>query len=78
MGVPTMYGRLLQDAGLTGEACERMRLFVSGSAPLLPAAFEEFQAKTGHTILERYGMSEPACCAPTLAAVAKASVYRAA
>ncbi|MCC7546035.1 MAG: malonyl-CoA synthase [Aquabacterium sp.] len=58
MGVPTMYGRLLQDAGLTGAACERMRLFVSGSAPLLPAAFDEFQAKTGHTILDRYGMSE--------------------
>lgn len=58
MGVPTMYGRLLQDPALTGAACDHMRLFVSGSAPLLPAAFEDFQAMTGHTILERYGMSE--------------------
>lgn len=58
MGVPTMYGRLMQDARLTGAACEHMRLFVSGSAPLLPSAFEQFQAMTGHTILERYGMSE--------------------
>ncbi len=58
MGVPTMYGRLLQDPALTGMACDHMRLFVSGSAPLLPAAFEDFQAMTGHTILERYGMSE--------------------
>lgn len=58
MGVPTMYGRLLQDINLTGAACDHMRLFVSGSAPLLPAAFEDFQAMTGHTILERYGMSE--------------------
>ncbi|MDE2594889.1 MAG: malonyl-CoA synthase [Burkholderiales bacterium] len=58
MGVPTMYGRLLQDPELTGAHCDHMRLFVSGSAPLLPAAFEDFQAMTGHTILERYGMSE--------------------
>ncbi len=58
MGVPTMYGRLLQDPALTGAACDHMRLFISGSAPLLPAAFEDFQAMTGHTILERYGMSE--------------------
>ncbi|HET8870902.1 MAG TPA: malonyl-CoA synthase [Aquabacterium sp.] len=58
MGVPTMYGRMLQDPALTGAACDHMRLFISGSAPLLPAAFEDFQAMTGHTILERYGMSE--------------------
>ena len=58
MGVPTMYGRLLASAELTREAVEGMRLFISGSAPLLPAAFEAFQARTGHTILERYGMSE--------------------
>lgn len=58
MGVPTMYGRLMQDERLTGQTCEHMRLFVSGSAPLLPSAFEQFQAMTGHTILERYGMSE--------------------
>ena len=58
MGVPTMYVRLLSDAGLTPEACGSMRLFVSGSAPLLAETFREWQARTGHTILERYGMSE--------------------
>jgi malonyl-CoA/methylmalonyl-CoA synthetase len=58
MGVPTMYGRLLQDASLTLEATAHMRLFVSGSAPLLTATAEQFSARTGHTILERYGMSE--------------------
>jgi len=58
MGVPTMYVRLLAEAGLTKEACADMRLFVSGSAPLLIETFDEFRARTGHTILERYGMSE--------------------
>ncbi len=58
MGVPTMYGRLLAHPGLTHAACEHMRLFISGSAPLLPGAFAQFTQRTGHTILERYGMSE--------------------
>ncbi|MEK7737932.1 MAG: malonyl-CoA synthase [Pseudomonadota bacterium] len=58
MGVPTYYVRLLQEAGLTQETCSRMRLFVSGSAPLLKETFDEFRARTGHTILERYGMTE--------------------
>ena len=58
MGVPTMYGRLMQHDGLTKEAAAGMRLFVSGSAPLLAQASETFTARTGHTILERYGMSE--------------------
>ena len=60
MGVPTLYVRLLANAGLTREACRRMRLFVSGSAPLLIETFNAFRARTGHTILERYGMSETA------------------
>jgi malonyl-CoA/methylmalonyl-CoA synthetase len=58
MGVPTLYVRLLGEAGLTREACAHMRLFVSGSAPLLIETFRDFQARSGHTILERYGMSE--------------------
>jgi len=58
MGVPTMYVRLLGEPGLTPEACRSMRLFVSGSAPLLPETFHAWQQRTGHTILERYGMSE--------------------
>jgi malonyl-CoA/methylmalonyl-CoA synthetase len=58
MGVPTMYGRLLHNPGLTPDATARMRLFISGSAPLLPSASDAFTARTGHTILERYGMSE--------------------
>lgn len=58
MGVPTYYVRLLADARFTREICARMRLFVSGSAPLLPDTFNEFRERTGHTILERYGMSE--------------------
>jgi malonyl-CoA/methylmalonyl-CoA synthetase len=58
MGVPTLYVRLLQESGLTQEACEHMRLFVSGSAPLLPDTFQQWRERTGHTILERYGMSE--------------------
>ncbi len=58
MGVPTMYVRLLGEAGFDREACLHMRLFVSGSAPLLIETFNEFRERTGHTIVERYGMSE--------------------
>ncbi|OYT89560.1 MAG: malonyl-CoA synthase [Burkholderiales bacterium PBB6] len=58
MGVPTLYVRLLGEAGLTPQACSHMRLFISGSAPLLMDTFTEWQRRTGHTILERYGMSE--------------------
>ncbi len=58
MGVPTYYTRLLQEKALTREAVAHMRLFISGSAPLLPETFDEFRARTGHTILERYGMTE--------------------
>ncbi|MDO9406173.1 MAG: malonyl-CoA synthase [Polaromonas sp.] len=60
MGVPTLYVRLLAEPGLTREACRNMRLFVAGSAPLLIETFNEWKARTGHTILERYGMSETA------------------
>ncbi|MFM8375465.1 MAG: AMP-binding protein, partial [Phenylobacterium sp.] len=58
MGVPTFYTRLLAHPGLTREATAHMRLFISGSAPLLESAFAAFEARTGHRILERYGMSE--------------------
>ena len=58
MGVPTLYVRLLGEAGLTRDACRNMRLFISGSAPLLTDTFDAFRERTGHTILERYGMSE--------------------
>jgi malonyl-CoA/methylmalonyl-CoA synthetase len=58
MGVPTLYVRLLAERSLTREACRSMRLFVSGSAPLLLETFEAWRTRTGHTILERYGMSE--------------------
>ena len=58
MGVPTLYVRLLAEPGLNREACRQMRLFISGSAPLLIETFTEWQDRTGHTILERYGMSE--------------------
>jgi malonyl-CoA/methylmalonyl-CoA synthetase len=58
MGVPTMYTRLLAEDGLTPEACAHMRLFVSGSAPLLAETHIEFEQRTGHRILERYGMTE--------------------
>ena len=58
MGVPTLYVRLLAEAGLTKEAARNMRLFIAGSAPLLIETFTEWQQRTGHTILERYGMSE--------------------
>ena len=58
MGVPTLYVRLLGEGGLTEERCRGMRLFVSGSAPLLIETFNDWRRRTGHTILERYGMSE--------------------
>ena len=58
MGVPTFYTRLLADPAFGAADCRSMRLFVSGSAPLLPETFAEFRQRTGHTILERYGMSE--------------------
>jgi malonyl-CoA/methylmalonyl-CoA synthetase len=58
MGVPTYYTRLLAEPGLGREATRGMRLFVSGSAPLLPDTHREFAARTGHRILERYGMTE--------------------
>jgi len=58
MGVPTFYTRLLKDSRLSRETTEHMRLFISGSAPLLPETHREWQARTGHAILERYGMTE--------------------
>ena len=58
MGVPTFYTRLLQHPGLTREATKNMRLFVSGSAPLLAETHREWTQRTGHAILERYGMTE--------------------
>jgi malonyl-CoA/methylmalonyl-CoA synthetase len=58
MGVPTHYTRLLQDERLDRESTARMRLFVSGSAPLLAETHREFSRRTGHRILERYGMTE--------------------
>jgi malonyl-CoA/methylmalonyl-CoA synthetase len=58
MGVPTLYVRLLAEAALTREAAAKMRLFLAGSAPLLPETFEAWRDRTGHTIVERYGMSE--------------------
>ena len=60
MGVPTLYVRLLGDARLNSELCKNMRLFVAGSAPLLIETFGNWRDRTGHTILERYGMSETA------------------
>ncbi|ESR26249.1 malonate--CoA ligase [Lutibaculum baratangense] len=58
MGVPTFYTRLLDHPGLTREAAAHVRLFTSGSAPLLAETHAEFEARTGHRILERYGMTE--------------------
>jgi malonyl-CoA/methylmalonyl-CoA synthetase len=58
MGVPTYYARLLAEPGLSREDCQGMRLFVSGSAPLLAETHSDFEQRTGHRILERYGMSE--------------------
>jgi malonyl-CoA/methylmalonyl-CoA synthetase len=58
MGVPTLYVRLLAEQGLTRATVKNMRIFVAGSAPLLAETFKEWHARTGHTIVERYGMSE--------------------
>ncbi len=58
MGVPTFYTRMLDQPGLTREATAHMRLFVSGSAPLLAETHRAFQERTGQAILERYGMTE--------------------
>jgi malonyl-CoA/methylmalonyl-CoA synthetase len=58
MGVPTFYSRLLAESALNRDACSNMRLFISGSAPLLAETFDAFRARTGHVILERYGMTE--------------------
>ncbi|WP_438273935.1 malonate--CoA ligase [Nitrobacter sp.] len=58
MGVPTFYTRLLQNPALTHESTSHMRLFISGSAPLLADTHREWSARTGHAVLERYGMTE--------------------
>ncbi|MBC7604369.1 MAG: malonyl-CoA synthase [Ramlibacter sp.] len=58
MGVPTLYGRMLAERTLTRDAAKHMRLFISGSAPLLIETFNDWKERTGFTILERYGMSE--------------------
>ena len=58
MGVPTFYSRLLADEAFTHEECKNMRLFISGSAPLTAETHKAFEQRTGHAILERYGMSE--------------------
>jgi malonyl-CoA/methylmalonyl-CoA synthetase len=58
MGVPTFYTRLLAEDSFAADSCTNMRLFISGSAPLLVETFDEFRARTGHTIIERYGMTE--------------------
>ena len=58
MGVPTYYTRLLAEPGFSASACSQLRLFVSGSAPLLPETFHRVRETTGHTVLERYGMTE--------------------
>ena len=60
MGVPTYYVRLLADAAFERKLCASVRLFISGSAPLLTETLASFAQRTGHTILERYGMSETA------------------
>jgi len=58
MGVPTYYTRILAEQELTAAACKSMRLFISGSAPLLEQEFNAFRERTGHSIVERYGMTE--------------------
>ncbi|MGH6609576.1 MAG: malonate--CoA ligase [Burkholderiaceae bacterium] len=58
MGVPTFYTRLLNEPAFTREQCRSMRLFIAGSAPLLAETHGQFEQRTGHRILERYGMSE--------------------
>ncbi|WP_296448745.1 malonate--CoA ligase [Rhodoferax sp. UBA5149] len=63
MGVPTLYVRLLAEPELTVDVARHMRLFISGSAPLLIETFNDWKSRTGHTLLERYGMSETAMLA---------------
>ena len=58
MGVPTFYTRLLKDPRLDRDTTRHMRVFISGSAPLLPETHREWEARTGHALLERYGMTE--------------------
>jgi malonyl-CoA/methylmalonyl-CoA synthetase len=58
MGVPTFYTRLLDNPAFNADVCSNMRLFISGSAPLLAETHREFEARSGHRILERYGMTE--------------------
>jgi malonyl-CoA/methylmalonyl-CoA synthetase len=58
MGVPTLYTRLLAEPALQRNACAHVRLFISGSAPLQVETFDAWRERTGHTIVERYGMSE--------------------
>jgi malonyl-CoA/methylmalonyl-CoA synthetase len=58
MGVPTFYTRLLAEPTFTRDVCAGIRVFISGSAPLLPETFDAFRARTGMSILERYGMTE--------------------
>ncbi|MBI2354226.1 MAG: malonyl-CoA synthase [Deltaproteobacteria bacterium] len=58
MGVPTYYVRLLAEDAFDRGLCANMRLFISGSAPLLKETFDDFRTRSGHTILERYGMTE--------------------
>jgi malonyl-CoA/methylmalonyl-CoA synthetase len=58
MGVPTFYTRLLAEPTFDAERCRTVRVFISGSAPLLDATFAAFAERTGHQILERYGMTE--------------------
>lgn len=58
MGVPTFYTRLLDDPRFDAALTAHMRLFISGSAPLLSETHERFEARSGHRILERYGMTE--------------------
>ncbi len=58
MGVPTYYTRLLAEPGLNAERCQALRLFTCGSAPLLAETWQAFQTRTGHAVLERYGMTE--------------------
>ncbi len=58
MGVPTFYTRLLAEPEFDAQTCAGMRLFIAGSAPLLPETFAQFEARSGHRILERYGMTE--------------------
>ncbi|MFQ5548288.1 MAG: AMP-binding protein [Woeseia sp.] len=58
MGVPTYYTRLLDRDDFSADVCRAIRVFISGSAPLLQETFTEFESRTGHRILERYGMTE--------------------